>query len=177
MLVLFEGPLNVHYGQAYVVSGGQGFCGDMEATFRGQQNGLCGAAVGGSLFLVTGLHTGQVAFRVELHEAEPPVDENFEEVVEVSYRPLSAEVELEEWAGEPVCPLPLAVTDYRVRYCGRGMDAGKEADTIVDEPPIDSYLLQFWPDAATPDRILKQTGETAAYWHSCASGSEGAPAR
>jgi hypothetical protein len=175
MLVLFEGSLHVHYGQAYVESDGEGFGGDMDATFCNQQNGLCGAGVAGSLFLITGLHTGRVAFRVELHEAEPPIDQGFEEIVEVSYRPLTAEVALMQWGGDGGCPLPLPETDYRVRYCGRRMDAGKEADTILDdEPTVDSYLLQFWPAPAAPDRIVKQTSETAAYWHNYASGREAA---
>jgi hypothetical protein len=166
MVCLFDGQLNVHYGQAYIESSSEGFGGDMEATFVGQRNGLCGAAIPGSLFLVTGLHTGHVAFRAELHDGEPPLDPADEEIVEVSFRPLGEEVSLVEWAAEASYPLPLPVTDYRVRYCARRMDAGKEADTILEEEPtIDSYLLQVWPAPPAPDRIVRQTGQVAAYWH------------
>ncbi len=170
MKCLFEGPLGFHYGQAYVESGGASFDGDMEATFYDQSNGLCGAAVSGTLFLITGLHTGRVGFRVERHDHEPPMDDTYEEIIEVSYRPKSAEVALVEWSAQVTHPLVLQAIDYRVRYSARGMDAGHAADTILDgEPMVDSYLLQFWPAPPAPDCIVKQTSENAAYWHRCAS--------
>ena len=34
-----------------------------------------------------------------------------------------------------------------------------------DEPLVDRYLLQFWPAPAAPDRIIRQTSASAAYWH------------
>jgi hypothetical protein len=137
----------------------------MEDTFRGQSNGLCGAVCPGSLFLVTGLHTGDVGLRVELHEQEPPLDDGDEEIVEVSFRPASAVVAIVEWGGRRRHPLALRAVDYRVRYCARGMDAGNEADTIVDGPVVDSYRLQLWPAPPGPDRVVRQTGDHAAYWH------------
>ncbi|MEU5099597.1 hypothetical protein [Streptomyces sp. NPDC020996] len=57
-------------------------------------------------------------------------------------------------------------TDYRVRYCAKGMDEARRQDTrSSDEPELDCYLLQFWPAPAAPDRVLKQTSAIAAYWH------------
>lgn len=32
--------------------------------------------------------------------------------------------------------------------------------------PVDDYLLTFWPAPESPDAVLKQTSQTAAYWHS-----------
>lgn len=58
--VLMRGDVWVHYGQIYVESG-QGSPGLAEG-FAGQENGLCGGAVAGTLFLITGLHTGDVGF-------------------------------------------------------------------------------------------------------------------
>ena len=55
----------VTYGQFYVASG-PGMHGLLEECFAGQRNGLCGAAVPGFLFLITGLHTGEVGLTVEL---------------------------------------------------------------------------------------------------------------
>ena len=72
MSTLFEGAVRVQYGQVYVLSDPSLV--DVTDCFVGQRNGLCGAAAEGRLFLVTGLHTGHVAFRVELHEREPPLD-------------------------------------------------------------------------------------------------------
>jgi hypothetical protein len=50
-------------------------------TRGGQVNGLCGAAVPGMLYLTTGLHTGNVELTVEVLDAEPPVGDEWEEVV------------------------------------------------------------------------------------------------
>jgi hypothetical protein len=82
---VFDGRLHVHYGQAYVVSGDAGDTGDMDACFRGQTNGLLGAGQQGMLFFLTGLHTGFVELTVDVVEREPPLDESWEESVEVSF--------------------------------------------------------------------------------------------
>jgi hypothetical protein len=120
---------------------------------------------------VTGLHTGHVGFAVQLHEGAPPVDDGWEEIVEVSFAPRSARVELMEWAGSASWPLELAQVEYRVRYCATGMDAGLARDTLLEgEPLLDRYLLQFWPGLPGPDRVVKQTSEVAAYWHRFARG-------
>jgi hypothetical protein len=164
-VVVFDERLHVHYGQAYVFSGGADETADMEGCFRGQANGLVGAALSGELFLITGLHTGQVSFRVETHPSEPPLDDSWEECVEVGFEP-GPGVRLVDWDGTVVCELPLAERPYRVRYEARGMDAGNEADTILaGEQPVDEYLLSIWPAAAAPDRVLRQTSAVADYWH------------
>jgi hypothetical protein len=153
----------VHYGQIYVESGDD--CPDLAECFGGQSNGLCGAAMPGILFLITGLHTGRVGFTVELYDDPPPVDEAWPEVVEASFRPLG-EVGLVGWGGEQYWPLDLTEASYRVRYSATGMDDGKELDTRMEEDPeTDRYLLQFWPAPPEPDRVMKQTSEIAAYWH------------
>jgi hypothetical protein len=47
------------------------------------------------------------------------------------------------------------------------MDAGHQGHPQLDDedPLIDRYLLQFWPAAPAPDRVVKQTSAKAAYWH------------
>ena len=169
MRVLFDGQVHVHYGQMYVESDLDRFGGDLAAAFTGQTNGLCGAAIPGSLFLITGLHTGNVGVTVEAHEAPPALDEAWEEVVEVSFRPQSGHVFLVEWGGGASWPLHLQTTDYRIRLSASGMQQAQVEDTRMDgEPQLDQYLLQFWPAQAESDRIVKQTTEIAAYWHSFA---------
>ena len=163
--------IHVHYGQVYVESGGAHPDANMEENFRGQPQGLCGARIPGALFLMTGLHTGVVGFEVRVHDHEPPVDDTFEDIVEVSFRPVTQNVQLVEWGAQAMYPLPLEHRDYRVRYSALGMDAAHEQDTVVDgEPIIDSYLLEFWPAAPIPQRIMKQTSANAAYWHEYARG-------
>jgi len=164
MRTLLDGEVDVHYWQMYVESGPVGIP-DLQGAFAGQANGICGAAVPHSLFLITGLHTGTVGFRVELHEAPPRLDEDWEDVVEVSFRAATAEVALLDWDGAGH-PLDLEPTDYRVRYCVSGMDEAREQDTrLEDEPALDRYLLQFWPAPPGPDRVVKQTSEAAKFEH------------
>jgi hypothetical protein len=166
---VFDGLLHVHYGQAYVVSGNADDTSDMNAMFRGQANGLLGAAQPGRLFLITGLHTGHVQFSVAISPAEPSLDDSWEECVEASFTPAGPPVRLVDWDWNLVCEIPLTGTHYRVRYYARGIDAGHQADTILKgEEPVDSYLLLFWPAALAPDRVVKQTSDGARYWHETA---------
>ncbi|MET8947212.1 hypothetical protein ABZX30_27555 [Streptomyces sp. NPDC004542] len=160
------GEVQVHYGQIYVESDPAGTKPGLSEAFAGQSGGLCGAAVPGALWLSTGLHTGRVGFVVEVHDVPPAVDPDWEEVVEVSFRPLTERTSLVQWAGEAAWDLDLTRTDHRVRYCARGMDRGRERDTRVHgEPQADSYLLQFWPAPPRPDRVIRRTSQIAAYWH------------
>jgi len=166
----FDGPLWVHYGQAYVAVD-EAEIDELDSCFRGQQNGICGAAVPGTLFLITGLHTGIVGFSLDVLPAEPELDDEWEDIVEVSFETHEKDVVLEEWGGEGTHPFELAPGTYRVRYCGRGMDQGSELDTTPDDDTIvDTYALVFWPAPMAPDRIVRQSSENAAYWHDHAQG-------
>ncbi|MET7454369.1 hypothetical protein ABZT03_21285 [Streptomyces sp. NPDC005574] len=171
-----EGEVHVHYGQIYVESDPETFGPDLTGSFAGQSAGLCGAAIPGALWLSTGLHTGSVGFTVEVHDTPPPLDAEWEDVVEVSFRPVSAHTTLTQWAGEACRDLGLEEIDYRVRYCAQGMDRADGQDTRLDgEPQLDRYLLQFWPAAPAPDRVLRRTSALAAYWHDFARRQPPAP--
>jgi hypothetical protein len=176
---VFEGLLHVHYGQAYVLTG-EMLPPELRDAFRGQTNGLCGATVRGALFLITGLHTGHVGFAVDVLDAAPPLDDIWEEIVEVSFTVVDEDEELEyddteiierwislvDWDGGAYYLPTFSPGNYRVRYCARGMQHGRKQDTLLeDKEPVDFYLLSFWPAEATPDCIIKQTSEIAAYWH------------
>ena len=169
VVTVFDGHLHVHYGQAYVFSGTADDTSDMEACFRGQSNGLLGAAQQGMLFLMTGLHTGLVRFRVEVRENARPQDPSWEECVEASFVPADRDVRLISWDGDIVCQLPLEPTPYRARYEARGMDAGHAADTVLEvEDPVDEYRLSFWPSPPERDLVVRETSAIARYWHSWA---------
>ncbi len=188
MARVFEGLLKVSYGQAYVLTGVM-VNPHMEDAFRGQTNGLCGAAAQGALWLVTGLNTGQVGFTVDVLDAAPPIDDAWEEIVEVSFTVAEEDEELEyddieiiereialvEWAGERSYPIPLGPGSSRARYCARGMEFGSqfaeyfEQGVIKDvDEIVDFYALSFWPAIFAEDRIIKQTSEIARYWHEVA---------
>lgn len=162
--VLLDKDVFVAYGQIYLESATGRMDGEMDKPFQGQTNGLCGGAVPGMLFLMTGTHTGDVGFRVELHDQEPPLDERWEEAVEASLTAVEGEAGLAEWGGSDWHPLPVPAGDYRVRYSACGMDEGHEADEG------DRYLLQLWPAPPAPDRTIRVTSAGAAYWHNWAQG-------
>ncbi|MEV5647140.1 hypothetical protein AB0L57_02715 [Nocardia sp. NPDC052254] len=162
-----ESEVGVSYSQIYVESAIGAVNSRMHEAFAGQGSGLCGAAVPGKLFLLTGLHTGKVGFTVEVHDQAPSLDPAWEDVVEVSFYPVSDRSSLVQWAGEAHWELDLEEgLDYRVRYCAQGMDQAREKDVrLGDEPVMDRYLLQFWPAEPAPDRVVRQSSQAAAYWH------------
>jgi hypothetical protein len=164
--ILFDEEIHVHYGQFYVESRTDDFFEGLTESRGGQANGLCGAAVPGLLFLTTGLHTGHTRVTVEVLDAPPKISDEWEDVVEVSFRPATARVALVQWAGEANWPLPLIPIDYRVRYSATGMDRGRGQDTLLDgEPLVDRYLMQFWPAPLAPDAVIRETSRCAAYWN------------
>lgn len=170
MVELFSGPLWVHYGQAYVLVG-DAESSNLEACFNGQVNGLCGTASSGVMFLITGLHTGQVGFTVEVSDAPPEVDSSWEEIVEAPFLVSDSPVALYEWGEASGQPLLLPEGQYRARYSARNMQAGNDQDTSVDdETIIDEYRLQLWPASAGPDQVIRQTSAIAAHWHDFARG-------
>jgi hypothetical protein len=168
---VFDGRVHVRYGQAYVLAGGANP--ELPEAFAGQENGLCGAAVPGSLFLITGLHTGDVGFAVDVHDEPPPIDESWEEIVEATFVATTAEAALVEWGEADGARLDLRPGDWRARYSARGMDAAHDQTLPEDEPPIDHYLLQLWLADPAPDEVVKQTSKVAAYWHRTASKRSG----
>ncbi|MEU4693775.1 hypothetical protein [Actinoplanes sp. NPDC023714] len=155
MKVLLDEPrVFVTYGSASLYSGEDRFGGDTGKAWRDHSNGLAGAGRKGRMHLTVGTHTGWVPFRVELHDAEPALDDSWGEIVEVSFTAARKKVYLQGLDGDRH-RLELPRDDYRVRYHARNFDREKE----------DSYLLQLWPAAPERGRIVKQTSEEAAYWH------------
>jgi hypothetical protein len=160
---LFEADVPVHYG--FIFLSAKDDQPDLMETRAGQRNGLCGAAVPGVLSMVTGLHTGRVPFVVEWHDAEPALDPEWEEVVEVPFAPRQPDLALTSFQDYFEVRLP-AAGSLRARYCAIGMDAAHGQDTIFEEEPtVDRYLLALWPAAPAPDAVVRQTGPHAAYWH------------
>ncbi|MFB8137353.1 hypothetical protein [Streptomyces mirabilis] len=124
---------------------------------------------------MTGLHIGGVGFTAELHDSRPVLDETWEEIVEVPFRPVSEETKLRQWNWKKWWELGLEVRDYRVRYSATGMDAGRSQNVREDDEPQtdDRYLLQFWPAPPEPARLLKQTSRAAASWYDFATSPVG----
>ncbi|RZU52679.1 hypothetical protein EV385_4558 [Krasilnikovia cinnamomea] len=160
--VLMDRQVRVEYSQLYVVSDPDDDRPDLQETYRGQTNGLCGAADLGNMTLTTGIEMGPVSLRAELHGSEPPVEDSWEDVVEVSFTATTDQVMVQEWDGDTY-PLNLPSGQYRVRYCVRGMDQAHRVG--ISDEPVDFYLLQFWPGPPAADRIIRQTSKEAAHAH------------
>lgn len=168
MKTLFNGRLWVHYGQAYVVSG-PGFDSDLEASFRGQASGLCGASSPNLLFLHGSAHRPREFQRRILRcrtATGPGMGGRRRSLIH------SGQPSLPRGVGRPgLVSKDLAPGTYRVRYAARGMDSARAVDTIVEtEEPIDTYQLSFWPAKGdAPDRVVRQESQTATYWNGWAN--------
>ncbi|TDD50889.1 hypothetical protein E1263_30495 [Kribbella antibiotica] len=164
MRTVVNGRAFLTFGQIYVESGDERP--DFDDSFRGQQNGLCGAAIAGTLCLMTGLHTGHVGLIVEVCDEAPVIDETWEDIVEAPFRP-AGDATVYGFDSSDWWELGLEPADYRVRYCGRAIDTGRESDDEKewDDPPIDHYLLQFWPAPPEPDQVIKVTSRMARDSH------------
>ncbi|RFA14989.1 hypothetical protein B7R22_07585 [Subtercola boreus] len=164
MTVVFDGTVFTSYGQLHLVSGDEEPPPPDGAFFR-QANGLCGAAVPGALFLVTGTHTGDIPVRVVVTDAEPALGE-WEEIVEVSFTPEGTSAAFLGWAGDPVAGFEAPAPCYRARWSASGMDAGKQQDVAdAQDPAPDAYELALWPAPGAADRIARRTGSVAGEWH------------
>ncbi len=159
---VFDGPLDISFSQAYVASSSdRPNDEDINSGFyRGQQNGLLGAAVDGLLFLTTGVQDGEVHLAVHVVDQAQDLDDSWEECVEASFAPETPVVAVSDWDRVAVCEIELGEETYRVRYTARGMDSSRSGEGVRE-----SCGLWFWPSPATPDEIIRQTSAQAAYWH------------
>jgi len=163
MSVIFDGLVHTAYMQLYLTTG-QVEVPLPDGTFVGQVNGLSGAAIPGALFLVTATHSGAIPVRILLLDDEPAPGD-WEEIVDVSFVPSGQHAAFSGWAENPSATFDLPAASYRVRWSGRGMDAAHDATATEEEPALDAYELALWPAAIAPDRIVRRTSATAAYWH------------
>jgi len=170
---IFDAVVWTSYGHFVLDSSDGDAASDMVEAFAGQSNGLCGAGCPGLLFLRIGPHTAEVRFRVEVLDAPPRLDGGWEEIVEVSFAPVTTQLCLASCMGE-IYDLPdlqqLGV--HRVRYSAARMDEAREAEANLTErgpgeESLDCYLLQLWPAPSAPDQLIRQSSEIAAYWYDC----------
>ena len=89
---IFDAVVWTSYGHFVLDSSDGDAASDMVEAFAGQSNGLCGAGCPGLLFLRIGPHTAEVRFRVEVLDAPPRLDGGWEEIVEVSFAPVTTQL-------------------------------------------------------------------------------------
>jgi len=172
MVELFDGDLWVHYGFFSLGSPVESGDNDFDRSRAGQANGLCGAKEPGVVWCVTGLHTGEVPLLVAWSSVRPPLDPQWEDVVEASVEFSDRDLALTSFDDGVNFAIPERGW-HRVRYCASGMDAGREMDSPDEgESAPDRYLLQLWPADPAPDEVIALGSATAAYWHGVARGEE-----
>jgi hypothetical protein len=182
-VIIFDEPVSVHYGFVHVFSSTDGedgtplesgeFDGDPVGPAAGQVCGLAGARVPHQLSLVTGLHTGDVPVTISWDEEEPPLDDSWEDAVEVSIELAGTSLVLAAFDETYPAVVPRAGW-HRARYCAAGMDAGRDLDCPDEgEQAPDRYLLQLWPAPQAAETVVREGSEVAAYWHRVARGEEG----
>ena len=182
-MIIFDEPVDVHYGFIHVFSLEDGaedspsatgeFDGDPVDPMVGQACGLAGARIPHQLSLVTGLHTGDVPLTITWDEHEPELDDAWTDAVEVSVELRGTALALETFEEGYGATVPQAGW-HRARYCASGMDEGKELDTPDEgEPAPDRYLLQLWPAPQAPEALVREGSEIAAYWHRVARVEDG----
>lgn len=143
---------------------GDGFDGDPDTVFAGQENGLVGAASPLFLFMVLGRRSGGSSVRIELSATEPEDDATWEDCVEVSTRvPEGSRPFWAGWGGMSFGYLDIPPGPYRVRVLARGRQAGSDGE--FEPEVVDFYCLQFWPAEERLDRIVRVGGPDAEYWH------------
>ena len=161
MSVLLDQQITTDYGQFDVLSDAE-IEWSLDDFFTGQLNGWVGAAMPGSLHVGLADRTGS-RVRMELHDQVPNLG-SWEDIVEVSvvFQPGSV-VRWESWAGESGGPLALPPATYRVRVSANGRDEARDGR---GEPPLDFYLIEFWPATLVEDDIIvRTTSHDAAYWN------------
>ncbi len=170
--VLFSNNIDISYSQFYIEIEDPDDSLLPSDPSDNQINGLCGAAQKGRLFFTARPKDGAIDLEIQLHEKEPDIEIQYEEIVEVSFTRDKEETFLCEWAHEEEHLLELPRGEYRVRYSVIGLDKDYDYDDMdedEDEPykPISGqkYLIQFWPCKFKQDAIIKQTTKEAEYWH------------
>ncbi len=166
---IFRGKFPVAYGQFYILLSND-FDGDMESCFAEQNNGICGTANSDVVFFITGLHTGNIHLELEVLDSAPPLDDEFEEIVEASFRISQDFSILVDWNNNLSFPLNLKDGEYRARYSAKNMGLAEDSGDF-EAGNIELYQVEIWPSAHHEDKILKVTSERAKYWHEEVAGT------
>lgn len=169
---LFDGVVETDYGQfdLYWSRGYFGYDGS-DDFFAGQVNGLVGSGDPGGVYINLARRSGGSSVRIVLHDVEPQLTEEWEDVVEVStVVPEDAEPGWGTWAHESGGRLQIPPGTYRLRASARGRDAGRGDGEFADDV-VDFYLLELWPAPAAEDLIVRIGSKDARYWHRQHGGS------
>lgn len=164
MRTVFAAPLYVHYGQYELFDADHDDGPEWESLGAGGV-GVIGIETGSAL-LLTKRHTGAVRLTVAYAETEPAPDESYDDIVEIDFLAEARSLYLATWAHEEefdLPDLPDGPGNYRLRYHGRQIGDLEPEPTDTDQI-ADEYLLQIWPAAPSPSRVVTSTSGWLDYW-------------
>lgn len=165
--VLLNQVIQTDYGQFDLSWNEDGlFDGDFDRSFKGQINGLVGAANPNGVHVNLARRSGGSPVRIVLLDTPPETDDrSWEDIVEVSFAlPEGHQMSWSTWFGENWGVLDgLPPGSYRLRVSATGRDEGHAGEFA--EGTVDDYLLQLWPAPWQPDAILRTSSQDASYWH------------
>lgn len=127
--------------------------------------GLASDEHGDAVTLVVPREYGTVRAEIQIAEEAPPVEPDWDAVVEWSLRTGDG-VALTGWAGAGLIQVPVpADVELRVRYVVLG---GQEESDGWHSPGSptgqDRYLLQLWPAPPAPPQVVRATVPWSQYW-------------
>jgi len=104
----------------------------------------------GAIEFLVAREDGETPVHVHLVSSEPPLAEDADDVVELSFT-ATRSTRLTGWDGSgAVHDLPLHDgTSYRIRYSVRGSDSAQS------EAPCDEYTVEIWPYPPRPARVRR----------------------
>lgn len=73
---------------------------------------------------------------IRLFDADPGIDESWEEIVEVSFQAPKGEITLMEWAADQGVGMAVPAGSYRARYQGRAMQTAMNWTPMSMTPPL-----------------------------------------
>jgi hypothetical protein len=116
---------------------------------------LADGTTGDWVVVHTGTHWGPVEVCVSRLNAEPPLQPDWDEVVELSVTS-PAGIRIRELEGEPRLTLTDRGGDYRLRISARGRAAGRgRYQSGRSAKLIEHYLIEAWPAALTAPAVLR----------------------
>jgi hypothetical protein len=159
-MAVVAGELRADFSQVELHSGLD------EPTFDAFDLGLANTSVGNPVVLTTARQHGTLRVEVQVAGSRPPVDDAWDAACEFSLRPPGL-LFLSGWGAEGRLDIPAPLDRWlRVRYVVIAGQEGTEqfSSPRDDEPPIERYLLQVWPEEGSPAAIVVSTVPWSQYW-------------
>jgi hypothetical protein len=156
-------PFHVHYGQ-YSLFDSDHDAGPVWESLEAGGVGVIGVEVGSAL-LLTKRHTGDVGLTVAYAEAEPALNESYDDIVEIDFMAEAQSLRLTTWHEQEfdLPDLPAGPGNYRLRYHARQI-GDLEPDLASMDQIADEYLLQIWRAMPSPSRVVMSTSGWLDYW-------------